>query len=76
MQKVVIEYHRGELEAWEQDNRWTVRLSELEASSRYLDFALAEILDDTEGVHQLAAKLLAELTTKTETTEVVESVAV
>ena len=33
---------------------------ELEASSRYLDLALAALLDYGESVHQLAARLLAQ----------------
>ena len=60
MQKAAIDYHGGELEAWEYEDLWTVRLGELESSSRYLDLALAELLDDSEGVHTLAARLLAE----------------
>jgi hypothetical protein len=69
MQRTVISYRRGELEAWEQEELWTVRLGELEASSRYLDLALAELLDDPEGAHRLAARLVVELVTAPETTE-------
>jgi hypothetical protein len=55
--------YRGEvLEAWEHEDGWTVRLGELEASSRYLDLALAALVDDGERVHQLAARLLARST--------------
>ena len=61
MQKAAIDYHGGELQVWEQEDVWTVRLGELEASSRYLDLALAELLDDAEGAHELAARLLMEL---------------
>ena len=61
MQKAAIDYHGGELQVWEQEDVWTVRLRELEASSRYLDLALAELLDDAEGAHKLAARLLMEL---------------
>ena len=61
MQKAAIDYHGGELQAWAQEDVWTVRLGELEASSRYLDLALAELLDDAEGAHKLAARLLMEL---------------
>jgi hypothetical protein len=61
MQKAAIDYRGGELQVWEQEDVWTVRLGELEASSRYLDLALAELLDDAEGAHKLAAKLLMEL---------------
>jgi len=63
MQKAGIDYHGGELQVWEQEDVWTVRLGELEASSRYLDLALAELLDDAEGAHKLAARLLMELIT-------------
>jgi hypothetical protein len=49
IRKGVIDYRGGELEAWEVDGEWTVRLGELEASSRYLDLALATLLDDPEG---------------------------
>ena len=62
MQKAAIDYHGGELQAWAQEDVWTVRLGELEASSRYLDLALAELLDDAERAHKLAARLLMELT--------------
>ena len=71
MQRAVISYQGGELEAWEQDDVWTVRLGELEASARYLDVALAELLDD-QGAHQLAARLLAELVTAPQTPGAVE----
>lgn len=62
MDKAVISYRGEVLEAWEHDDYWTVQLGELEASSRYLDLALAALLDDSEGVHQLAARLLARFT--------------
>ncbi len=74
-QRAVISYQGGELEAWEQEDLWTVRLGELEASSRYLDIALAELLDDPEGAHRLAAGLLAELVTAPDTTETAEPAA-
>ncbi len=61
MQRAVINYGGGELEAWEQEDLWTVRLGELEASSSYLDLALAELLDDPEGAHRVAARLLSEV---------------
>ena len=49
MEKAVI-YYRGQvLEAWEHEDRWTVQLGELEASSRYLDFALAALVEDGVG---------------------------
>lgn len=63
MLRAVISYQGGELEACERDGVWTVGLGELEASSHYLDLALAELLDADEAVHQLAARLLAELRT-------------
>ncbi|HYQ10387.1 MAG TPA: hypothetical protein VEP92_04410 [Gaiellaceae bacterium] len=64
MEKAVICYRGEVLEAWEHEDGWTVRLGELEAASRYLDLALAALLDDGERVHQLAARLLAEFTGK------------
>ena len=72
MQRASIDYLGGELEAWTQDDLWTVRLGELEVSSRYLDAALAELLDAAEGVHQLAARLLAKLVTAHDATEPAE----
>ncbi len=60
MEKAVICYRGRVLEAWEHEDRWTVQLGELEASSRYLDLALAALVDDGERVHQLAARLLSE----------------
>ena len=54
-----MRYRGEELQAWESDVGWTVTLGELEASSRYLDLALAALLDDDEGSHSLAARLLA-----------------
>ena len=62
MEKAVICYRGGVLEAWEHEDGWTVQLGELEASSRYLDLALAALVDDGERVHQLAARLLSEFT--------------
>ena len=62
MEKAVICYRGEVLEAWEHEDGWTVQRGELEASSRYLDLALAALLDDGEGVHQLAARLLTEFT--------------
>jgi hypothetical protein len=64
MGKAVICYRGEVLEAWEHEDRWTVQLGELEASSRYLDLALAALLDDGERVHLLAARLTAEFTGK------------
>lgn len=61
MLRASINYHGGELEAWEHEDVWTVRLGELEASSLYLDLALAELLDDPEGAHRVAARLLLEI---------------
>ena len=60
MEKAVICYRGRVLEAWEHEDGWRVQLGELEASSRYLDLALAALLDDGESVHQLAARLSAQ----------------
>ena len=50
-----IPYRGSELEVCEEGEIWTVRLGELEESSPYLDFALAQLLDDgTARVHHLA----------------------
>jgi hypothetical protein len=69
MQRAVISYHGGELEASElEDGWWIVGLGELTATSRFLDLALAELLDDADGVHQLAAELLAQLVLAPEVT--------
>lgn len=74
MQRAVISYHGGELEARElEDGWWIVGLGELTATSRYLDLALAELLDDAEGVHHLAAELLGRLVPAPEQTEALES---
>jgi hypothetical protein len=72
MQRTAIDYHGGALEAWEHEDLWTVKLGGLVASSRYLDLALAELLDYPEGMHQLAARLLAEVATTPEATETAE----
>jgi hypothetical protein len=61
MEKAVISFRGADLCAWEKDGRWTVKLGAFEASARYLDLALAAVLDDGEAVHELAAKLVAEL---------------
>jgi hypothetical protein len=62
MEKAVICYREDVLEAWEHEAGWTVQLGEYEASSRYLDLALAALVDDRESVHALAARLLAQFT--------------
>jgi hypothetical protein len=64
MDEAAIAYRGEELRAWEDEAGWTVRLGELEACSRYLDLALAALLDAGDDVHQLAARLLAECTSK------------
>ena len=64
MEKAAICYRGEVLEAWEHEDGWTVRLGELEAASRYLDLALAALLDDGERVHELAARLLVKSTGK------------
>jgi hypothetical protein len=61
METAAISYQGEALEAWEDEVGWTARLGEFEASSRYLDLALAELLGDGEGVHQLAAQSIAQL---------------
>lgn len=61
MQKAMVSYRGADLTAWEEAGRWTVRFGAFEASSPYLDLALAEVFESGEGVHQLAARLLAEL---------------
>jgi hypothetical protein len=59
MVQAAIPYRGGELEVCDRGEVWTVRLGELEESSPYLDFALAQVLDDdTARVHQLALKLI------------------
>jgi len=59
MVQATIPYRGGELEVCEEGEIWTVRLGELEESSPYLDFALAQLLDDdTARVHHLALKLI------------------
>ena len=59
MVQATIPYRGGELEVCEEGEIWTVRLGELEESSPYLDFALAQLLDDdTAHVHHLALKLI------------------
>jgi hypothetical protein len=59
MVQAAIRYRGGELEVYEQGAVWTVRLGELEESSPYLDFALAQLLDDeTARVHHLAVRLI------------------
>ena len=56
-----IPFHGGEIQAELTGEVWTVRLGELEASSKWLDFALSELLDDDTQVHTLAAKLVEQL---------------
>jgi hypothetical protein len=46
MERTAISYQGEALEAWEDEVGWTVRLGGFEASSRYLDLALAELLGD------------------------------
>lgn len=56
-----IPLNGGALEAELNGEVWTVRLGELEASSKWLDFALSELLDDDTRAHELAAKLVEQL---------------
>ena len=61
MRAAAIAYRNDELEAWERDDLWTVRLSNLETRARYLDLALARLLGDAPEAHRAAARLLVEL---------------
>jgi hypothetical protein len=56
-----IPFNGGELEAKLDGEVWTVRLGELEASSKWLDFALSELLDDDAQAHEIAAKLVEQM---------------
>jgi uncharacterized coiled-coil protein SlyX len=56
-----IPYRGGELEAREQGDVWTVRLTNLEVRASYLDLALAELLGSAPEAHRAAAKLLSQL---------------
>jgi len=60
MRAAAIAYRNDELEAWEQDDLWTVRLSNLETRARYLDLALARLLGDAPEAHRAAARLLVD----------------
>ncbi len=60
--RTAIPFQGGELEAQLTGEVWTVRLGELEASSKWLDFALSRVLDDdAQKAHELAAKLVEQL---------------
>lgn len=60
--RTAIPYHGEELEARLAGEIWIVRLGELEARSKWLDFALSRVLDDdTQKAHELAAKLEEQL---------------
>lgn len=61
METASIAYHQSELQACEQDGVWTVRLANLEARARYLDVALAQLLDNAPEAHRAAAKLVSQL---------------
>ena len=67
--RAVIPYLGGELEAVLEGERWTVRRSGAERSSVYLDFALAELLDeeDSPQVHSLAAQLIERMLVEAQT---------
>ena len=54
MRAAAIAYRNDELEAWEQDDLWTVRLANLETRARYLDLALAELLGNAPEAHRAA----------------------
>jgi hypothetical protein len=62
MRVAVISYRDATLEACERDDVWTVRRANLQASARYLDSALAEVLGNAREAHRAAARLVAELT--------------
>ena len=62
MDKALVSYQGADVCAWEQEGRWTVQLGAYEASARYLDLALSELLGSGEGAHELAARLVSELT--------------
>lgn len=60
--RTAIPFNGGELEAELNGEIWTVRLGELEESSKWLDFALSGLLDgDTQLAHEVAAKLVEQL---------------
>ena len=61
METASIAYHQSELQACEQDGMWTVRLANLEARARYLDFSLTQLLGNAPEAHRAAARLLTEL---------------
>ena len=66
-----IPYAGGELEAWLNGDTWRVRLGELEESSTYLDYALAQLLDvETREVHALAPRLIEALLVEAQRVEV------
>ena len=60
--RTAIPFQGEELEARLTGEIWTVRLGDLEARSKWLDFALSRLLDDdTQKAHELAAKLEEQL---------------
>lgn len=60
--RAAIPFDGAELEAQLVGETWTVRLGEVEASSKWLDFALSKLLDDdTQQAHEIAAKLEEQL---------------
>ena len=67
--RAVISYNGSELEAVLEGERWTVRRSGAERSSAYLDFALAELLDeeDSPQIHSLAAQLIERMLVEAQT---------
>lgn len=60
MRSAAIAYRNSELQAREHDDLWTVCLAGAEASSSYLDVALAEVLGNAPEAHRVAARLLME----------------
>lgn len=61
MQAAAIRYRDGNLEAFEHDDVWTVRLANLEVRAHFLDLALAQLLGNAPEAHRAAARLMAEL---------------
>jgi hypothetical protein len=70
----VVPFHGGELEVHLDGEHWTVRLGELEASSKRLDSALSALLDDhSPSIHALAAKLIEIMLVKAQAAQGVQA---
>jgi hypothetical protein len=59
--RAAIAYRTDDLEAYERDGVWTVRMADLAVRARYLDFALVELLGSASEAHRAAARLLLEV---------------